>query len=168
MTPKAAGRAAVAAALDPRFTLTARDAAGRLLGFAGVRTAEGACLALGWPGLRAGWGVWGGAWRALALAPLERPVEAGRLLMDGIAVLPEARGRGAGTALLAAVVARARAAGCGEVRLDVIDSNPRARALYEREGFAAAGRERLGPLARLYGFREATTMVKRLGPEAAA
>mgnify|MGYP001165092409 FL=1 len=84
--------------------------------------------------------------------------------MDGIAVTGAARGRGAGTALLAEICWIARTSGRHAVRLDVIDTNPRARALYERNGFVAGKVTQLGPLSRLFGFSTATAMVKRLAP----
>lgn len=82
--------------------------------------------------------------------------------MDGIVVSDAARGQGIGTRLLAAIKDEALARGCTSVRLDVIDSNPRARALYEREGFVAGHRSDLGPLRHLFGFRSATEMVCHL------
>lgn len=45
---------------------------------------------------------------------------------------------GVGTALLAAVRARAEAEGCGKVSLEVMNSNDGARRLYERCGFKFA------------------------------
>jgi len=80
--------------------------------------------------------------------------------MDGIFVAPAARGHGVGTALLDATIAEARTRGYAEVRLDVIDSNPRARALYERVGFVAKDTQQLGPLRHIFGFKSATTMVR--------
>ena len=55
-----------------------------------------------------------------------------------------------------------RARNHAEVRLDVIDSNPRARTLYEREGFNATDTHRLGLLRHVFGFESATTMIKTL------
>ena len=52
------------------------------------------------------------------------------------------------------------ARGYAEVRLDVIDNNPRARTLYERRGFVAGDTQYLGPLKYLFGFSAATTMVR--------
>lgn len=51
-----------------------------------------------------------------------------------LSVVPWARGRGAGKALLEAVAQHARGLGCGKVTLEVRDDNPAAR-LYRREGF---------------------------------
>ena len=57
----------------------------------------------------------------------------------------ESRGEGLGTALVEAALDVARERGCKRVELDVSDDNPRARALYERLGFA----EKLGGAAYL-------------------
>jgi len=54
-------------------------------------------------------------------------------------VVPEARGRGAGRALLDAVVAFARARGPAQTLLSVTDGNVAARRLYESYGFADTG-----------------------------
>lgn len=55
-------------------------------------------------------------------------------------VAPDARGQGVGSALVAAVVDWARAAGHGSLRLEVADHNAPAVRLYERAGFVATGR----------------------------
>jgi GNAT superfamily N-acetyltransferase len=54
-------------------------------------------------------------------------------------VAPEARGKGAGDALIEAVVAWARARGFARVVLDVSDFNEPAIAFYARHGFAPTG-----------------------------
>ncbi|MGY4644164.1 N-acetyltransferase family protein [Cellulomonas sp. URHB0016] len=58
-----------------------------------------------------------------------------------MAVLPGARGRGVGAALLAGILDRARDAGRSAVSLSVEDGNTVARSLYERHGFVVVGRE---------------------------
>ena len=50
----------------------------------------------------------------------------------------------------------------GQVRLDVIDSNWRAKALYERLGFRVEKTTSIGLLRFIYGFRAAITMVKEV------
>ncbi len=57
-----------------------------------------------------------------------------------MAVVPQARGRGVGSALLVACLDRARAEGRRALSLSVEDGNAAARALYERHGFRAVGR----------------------------
>lgn len=158
MRPEAQALAFFERVLDPDFALVARDEAGRLLGVAGFKTAQGALAGGSFADLRAAYGLRGALWRAGALSLLERGLEPGIFLMDGIFVAEAARGQGLGGALLDAVIAEAGAQGAAHVRLDVIDTNPRARALYERKGFVAVGEEQLGPLRWLFGFRFATRM----------
>jgi [ribosomal protein S18]-alanine N-acetyltransferase len=56
-----------------------------------------------------------------------------------LAVDPAHWGRGAGTALLRALVDAASLRGCAEVLLEVREDNPRARQLYLRNGFTEVG-----------------------------
>lgn len=136
--------------------------AGELLGIAGFKSYQGSFAGGDWADLRAVYGSFGAAWRAILLKLLERDVENERFLMDGICVAPKARDQGVGTLLLQAVCTEARARHFAFVRLDVIDTNPRARALYERLGFVAEKTERLGLLRHAFGFDAATSMVKTL------
>ncbi|GIF02645.1 GNAT family N-acetyltransferase [Actinoplanes siamensis] len=101
--------------------------------------------------------------RLALLALLERDPAAGQLVMDGIAVDADHRGRGIGGVLLAEIVRVAAENRCGQVRLDVIDVNPRARALYERHGFTAVRTEQTPFLRRLMGFGAVTTMHRDVG-----
>lgn len=156
----------IASVLDPRFALCARDKSGTLLGVAGFKTAQGALVGGGFSDLAKVYGWLGALWRGLPLGLLERDLKEGTLLMDGIFVTAEARGRGVGTALLEAIKAHAADAGETTVRLDVIDTNPRARALYLRQGFEPRGKSHLGPLAPLFGFKSAEEMVFTLQPKA--
>jgi ribosomal protein S18 acetylase RimI-like enzyme len=59
----------------------------------------------------------------------------------GMAVLPQARGRGAGRALVEAVLADAREAGLATMTLTVTDGNGPAERLYARCGFVRVGVE---------------------------
>ncbi len=158
--------AAVAGLAAPRLradrAIAAHDGA-TLLGIAGFRRGGAGLVDLGSADLRQLFGWWGGLWRGLALSLLERKERPGELLMDGICVAEAARGRGVGTLLLAAVEAEARRSGTRRIRLDVIDTNPRARALYERQGFRRVAERRMGPLGRLFGFSAATEMHKDIG-----
>ncbi len=150
--------------LDPAYCLTAiSDDATRLLGFVGFKTGDGAMTGGTMRDLARHYGRFGSLWRAAVLALLERDVEPSLFLLDGIAVADDARGMGIGTALLDAVEDKARQRNCDRVRLDVIDTNPRARALYERRGYIAVAQERLGPLRHVFGFAASTRMEKRVG-----
>lgn len=70
------------------------------------------------------------------------------LNIHDLAVLPERRGQGVGTALLAAAERKARADGCCKLTLEVLDDNEGARRLYESVGFGDGGP----------GDRETTTL----------
>jgi GNAT superfamily N-acetyltransferase len=152
----------ISSVLHPRFAMCAVED-GKLLGVAGFKTPEGGLVGGGLSDMTPIYGWFGGLWRGLLLEQLERDLSDGQLLMDGIFVDETARGKGVGTALLEAVMDHARDHGFCEVRLDVIDRNPRARALYERQGFVARGEVDAWPLHRVFGFRKAATMVRQIG-----
>jgi len=161
--PRAKALRFVAAMLDPTQAFCARANDGSLLGVAGFKTRDGALVGGGFADMARVYGLWGAGWRSALLTLLERDSEDRRFLMDGIFVAPPARGSGVGSRLLDAIAQEAALRGYAEVRLDVIDTNIRARALYERRGFHAVGTQRMGPLALIFGFRSATTMVRRIG-----
>ncbi|MCT2544069.1 GNAT family N-acetyltransferase [Streptomyces atratus] len=136
---------------------------GQLVGLAGYQhggralTGGSACAVL-----RA-YGHLRGLHRLLLLALFERHPAPGQLVMDGIAVDPDMRGRGVGSLLIEEVAAIAAEQDCREIRLDVIDTNPRARALYERLGFTAVRTEHTPYLRGLLGFGAVTTMHRPVG-----
>ena len=86
------------------------------------------------------------------------------LVVEAIAVDESRRGQGVGTRLLEAVFDLARQQGFKSVRLEVVDTNPAARHLYERLGFVATRTWPYPYLRNLMGFSAATTMVKRMAP----
>ncbi len=61
------------------------------------------------------------------------------LNIHDLAVHPDYRSKGVGSALLHHVESAARSSGCGFVTLEVDDENPRARKLYKRFGFKDSG-----------------------------
>ncbi|MBT8411822.1 MAG: GNAT family N-acetyltransferase [Octadecabacter sp.] len=160
--PKHKAIAFIEQVLDPTHAICARDDRGALLGVVGFKTYHGALVGGSWRDLAQHYGRIGSLWRLALINLLERETENHRFLMDGIFVNDFAQGKGVGTALLNAIAVEARARDYTEIRLDVIDSNPRARALYEREGFVAGGVQKLGLLRHVFGFQSATTMIKRL------
>lgn len=163
MGPQAKALHFIESVLDPDHAICARDDAGHILGVVGFKTVKGALVGGEWSDMRRTFGLWGGAWRSLAISLLERDVDNTRFLLDGIFVATGARGQGVGSALLNAITAEAASRGYALIRLDVIDSNTRARALYERRGFRPVGVQELGMLSHLFGFQSATTMVRDTG-----
>lgn len=142
--------------------LAALDDQGDLIGLAGFKTPSGAFAGGSWADLIAVYGPLGGRWRGFVLRSLNREVDNDRFLVDGICVARGHRGQGIGTLLLAALYDEAEQRGYRSIRLDVIDANWRARALYERQGFLATRTESLGLLKHVFGFAAATTMVRPL------
>ncbi|CAM5731394.1 GNAT family N-acetyltransferase OS=Streptomyces tendae OX=1932 GN=GUR47_11530 PE=4 SV=1 [Streptomyces tendae] len=67
------------------------------------------------------------------------PTNAHVLQIRGLAVAEEARGKGAGRALVRAAVAEARRRGARRISLRVLGPNTVARALYASEGFTVEG-----------------------------
>jgi ribosomal protein S18 acetylase RimI-like enzyme len=68
-----------------------------------------------------------------------------------------------GSLLFEALFAFAEEEKYERILLDVIDSNPRAKALYERLGFVAIKEERLPSfLAKRFGFSSATGMAREV------
>ena len=135
---------------------------GRLLGIAGFKTPQGSFAGGETQDLQAIYGRIGAAWRSNLLRLLQSDTDNDRFLIDGICVARDQRGQGVGSALVTALMAEAVARGYTAIRLEVIDTNIRARALYERLGFAAWRSETLGPLRHVFGFSRAVTMVRTL------
>ena len=138
------------------------DDGGELIGIAGYKTPAGSFAGGSWGDLTGVYGRWGGRWRGGVLWTLGREVDNDRFLIDGICVGKDHRGMGVGSRLLAALYQEAAERGYGAVRLDVVQENVRARALYERQGFRAVRTEELGLLRFLFGFASSTTMVRSL------
>jgi ribosomal protein S18 acetylase RimI-like enzyme len=147
-------------ALDPDHAISAVSLRGDFLGVAGFKTPSGAFVGGTFADLARVYGTFSATIRGLLVGTLERRCDDRTLLMDGIVVRPAARGMGVGTALLAAIEQHAVNLGLKQIRLDVIDTNPRARALYERQGYEARSVLSTGPLGAVFGFASATTMYK--------
>ena len=94
------------------------------------------------------------AWAAL----LERQPKPHELLMDGIVVRADRRGHGIGTRLLMRMFDLALEHGKSVVRLDVVDTNPAARKLYEKVGFREVKTEKVPFLRKAMGVSAVTTM----------
>lgn len=141
--------------------IVAVDGSG-LVGLVGFKSSAGS-FAGGTPDdMRAVYGRIGGAWRSGLMQLLTGDTDTTRFLIDGLCVRPDMRGRGLGRALLAAICDEARARGFSAVRLDVVDTNPRAKALYERCGFVFDQSTAIGPLRLIYGYRASHAMVRML------
>lgn len=149
--------------LDPRHSFVAlKD--GLIVGIAGYKSTEGSLTgAISFEKLRNVLGILGAIRAAMILVAYDRPLKKDQLLMDGISVSDSQRGNGVGSALLQLIKNHARETGLSSVRLDVIDTNPAARRLYERHGFREVAHMNLGVLSKIFGFSGATTMELQVG-----
>ena len=79
-------------------------------------------------------GLWNGFLLQLGFGTLKPKLEDG-LKLEMLAVSPEARGKGVGTKMLDHLSQLALHEGFKRITLEVIDSNEKAKDLYEREGY---------------------------------
>jgi len=80
----------------------------------------------------------------------------------GMAVLPEYRGQGIGTRLLATAKQHAHAKGFNRLSLIVFEQNSGAKRLYERAGYRETAREKVVPHPLIHYTGDALLLVKDL------
>jgi ribosomal protein S18 acetylase RimI-like enzyme len=159
----AATRAVLTAGLNLAMTMGAL-ADGRLLGIAGLHSHADNFARVSLRASVAALGLAHGvyAWAALSLFVAASPCPADELRVAALAVDAAARGQGVGTRLLTAVFDQARHAGCRTVRLEVVDTNTGARALYERLGFTEIKTYRYPLVRHWLGFSGQSVLIKKL------
>ncbi len=108
-------------------------------------------------------GVVSGAARLVAFGAMEERAAQGVLVVDGIAVAPEARGLGIGSRLMAEAETIAGELELAELKLEVVVENRAALRLYERLGYRVTTTTKAGPvLRRLVGLTAYHEMRKAL------
>ncbi|WP_238655700.1 GNAT family N-acetyltransferase [Paenibacillus piscarius] len=138
---------------------------GKVVGFAGMETGDGFFMALSYRSLRQTFGVLGGAWRYAAYGfyrLLNGDTPSNTVHIDPLVVSAEARGLGVGTRLLEAVFAWSKEADRGKVMLEVVDTNPLAKKLYERVGFRTFKVQNTRLFSAQAGFHKVLHMEKLL------
>lgn len=75
---------------------------------------------------------------------------------------PEYRGKGVGTRLFSSLMDYAKSEQYSTIRLDVVDTNPGARRLYEHLGFIEERTEQFEFLRGVLGFGSSSTMLYTL------
>ena len=138
---------------------------GKLVGIMGIQTNKCGFVNPSLKTMVRIYGIFGGILRTGGLAILHHATGTDELYIDGVAVASELRGKGIGSHLFelldqAAVKKRAKT-----ISLEVIDTNPRAKTLYERLGFVAVKTQTLWPVNLFvkFPFRSATLMIKAMG-----
>lgn len=161
--PAHRGRAFLAAHLNRDRGITAIGDDGQILGIAGYHLAGRSLAGGSARDVVSDYGLFSGCGRLAVLALLSRKQQEDVLLMDGICVAAQHRGSGIGSLLLNEIAAVAAENSCSHIRLDVVDVNPRARALYQRHGFTALRTQHTPFLRALMGFGAVTTMQQKVG-----
>lgn len=80
--------------------------------------------------------------------------------MDTLAVAEDYRGKGIGTALLNNIFMYAADNNLKTAVLEVVNTNPRAKKLYEKMGFRAQKENKYGFITKIAGFTSEYVMVK--------
>lgn len=149
--------------MDETHAISAVDeATDTLVGVIGFRTHLGTFVGGGRHDLAAVYGLWGALWRLACFSILAFDSERRAMMVDGFAVDARYRGYGIGQSLLEAAGAEALARGFTHLRLDVVDENLRARALYDRAGFKVTRRRQSRLTGVIFGFEGATVMTRDL------
>ncbi|MEO1510193.1 MAG: GNAT family N-acetyltransferase [Cyanobacteria bacterium J06633_23] len=137
----------------------------KLVGLLGVRNDQGLFFRPTLKLMTTAYGVVGGLLRKACLALLEHATAPDEWYVFCVAVSEEARGQGIGSHLFARLEERAIQNGATKISLQVINTNPRAKVLYERLGFVSRKQTPIWPFNRLVGwpFESAVLMVKEIG-----
>ena len=105
-----------------------------------------------------------GLYKGILLSLMEHKTEQDELYIEAIAVSTAARGKGVGTQLLEIIFTFAKEKGLHNVTLQVIDTNPRAKTLYEKNGFTVIKKENIWPINKIIGwpFNRVYVMIKSI------
>ncbi len=137
----------------------------KLVGLLGLQNDQGLFFQPTLTLMTTAYGVFGGLLRKTYLTLLDHATTPDEWYVFCIAVSEDARGQGIGSHLLARVEERAIQNGATKISLQVINTNPRAEALYKRLGFVSRKQTKIWPFNRLLGwsFESAVLMVKEIG-----
>ena len=138
---------------------------GKLVGIMGIQTNKRGFVNPNLKTMVRIYGNFGGILRMGGLAILHHTIGTDELYVDGVAVASEMRDKGIGSHLFELLEQAVLKKRIKTISLEVIDTNPRAKALYERLGFVAVKTQTLWPLNLFvrFPFRSATLMVKTMG-----
>lgn len=109
-------------------------------------------------------GFWNGFIMQLGYGAI-KPKEKDGLKLEMLAVSPEARGKGVGTKMLDHLVKLAQHEGFNRLTLEVIDSNEKAKLLYEKKGYKVKRYINTALFTRNMGFKGSFKMQKDLSQD---
>ncbi|MHA1673853.1 MAG: GNAT family N-acetyltransferase, partial [Promethearchaeota archaeon] len=115
-----------------------------------------------WDVLKKEFGFWGALGRSLVQKLSLEELKKDEVYIGAIAVSDAFRSKGIGTQLLTAVEKYAKENGFNFITLEVINTNPRAHALYKKFGFKDIKERKFGFITKRAGFTGAFKMKKTL------
>jgi len=118
----------------------------KLVGIMGIQTNKGGFMNPRLKNMVRIYGILGGIVRMGGLAILHHTSSSDEIYVDGVAVVHEMRGKGIGSRLFDLLQRNAAKKGIRTISLEVIDTNPRAKSLYEQLGFVVMKSQILWPL----------------------
>ena len=151
--------------INPERGFTAVSSDQELVGIAGFQLDGTSLVDVRMRNFIRQYGFFRGIYKATLLDVIfqRKPDDPKQLLMDGIVVEADYRGRGIGSKLFKALEEFAFKNHMTSLKLDVIDENPNAKKLYQKIGFASVKHQRVPRIiAKLIGVSGVTTMVKTL------
>jgi ribosomal protein S18 acetylase RimI-like enzyme len=136
----------------------------KLVGIMGIQTGDGGFVSPSLKTMMRLYGTVGGILRMSGLMILHHRTNRDELYVDGVAVAHEMRNKGIGTHMFELLERAASHNGTRAISLDVIDTNTKAKALYERLGFVAVKSQSLWPLNLIlkFPFNSTSLMIKRI------
>ncbi len=150
--------------LNPNYGLICYDQ-GQVVGLAGFHVRKKSFVNLRLSHFVEQFGFLKGIWKGLLSGIIfyRKPAPKRDLLMNGIAVDENFRGKGIGKQLFDALFSWAKSHDYEAIHLDVIDENPRAKKLYQKLNFVEISHEKFPPfIERLIGASGLTHMRKSL------
>ncbi len=110
-------------------------------------------------------GKWGGLWRYAfhkIVNYFETPLNDNEAKVEMIAVNKSVRGQGIGEQLLLTAFEQVKKENISKIFLEVVDTNPKAKKLYERLGFSTLKVDTLGKITQKAGFSKVYLMCKEI------
>jgi ribosomal protein S18 acetylase RimI-like enzyme len=143
------GKELLLSCIDSRYCIAAIDR-NQLVGMLAFSSKKGTFSNASFSNFLQTLGVFKGLYAFLGLLLFFHEVKDNEWYIDGIVVADDYRGQGVGTAMLKLLEEEAAAKGGDTITLDVVDTNPRAQALYKRYGFLEGKREYIWPVKWLF------------------
>jgi ribosomal protein S18 acetylase RimI-like enzyme len=125
---------------------------GKLLGLLAFQTIEGSFLNPSLKVLIPIYGILKAIIKAINLSMLRHKTKTGEFYIEAIAVTEFTRGKGIGTKLIETMTEFAMNNEYNCLTLQVIDTNPRAKELYEKLGFSVIKNSKIWPVNKLIGW----------------